>query len=213
MGLLIFLKCLATIWGMLLLMVLLGYSMVEVPRTMWRNAHPSQYLRYLYQKIYEMEDEVEDARKQFKLVAAYVSYTRKNTEDPDLLAYCDASEDMIPTHLQSIISSSFERIITSTHLKYLESYPISLESSIEHNRLMKRAIARVERQERGRKEYIVKAIFYEDIRDARHDGALLKSVAKKTNRFTSAWYCHIRPVGDKILACFLGLFSGILLIS
>ena len=51
-----------------------------------------------------MEDEVEDARKQFKIVAAYVSYTRKNTEDPQLLKYCDASEDMIPAHLQSIRS-------------------------------------------------------------------------------------------------------------
>ena len=98
-----------------------------------------------------MEDEVEDARKQFNLVAAYVSYTRKNTEDPKLLKYCDASEDMVPIHLRSTINSSFERVVTSTHLKYLESYPVSLESSIEHNRLMKRAIARVERQERGLK--------------------------------------------------------------
>ena len=54
MGLIIFLKCLATMWGMLLLMVLLGYSLVEVPKTMWRNADPDTYLAYLYQKIHEM---------------------------------------------------------------------------------------------------------------------------------------------------------------
>ncbi len=44
MGLVTFLKCLATIWGMLLLMGLMGYGLVEVPRTMWRNADPGTYL-------------------------------------------------------------------------------------------------------------------------------------------------------------------------
>jgi hypothetical protein len=40
MGLILFLKCLATMWGMFLLMVLLGYSLVEIPKTMWKNARP-----------------------------------------------------------------------------------------------------------------------------------------------------------------------------
>ena len=52
MGLLLYLKCLAMIWGMFLLIILLGYSLVEIPRTMWRNAHPRQYLTYLYHRIY-----------------------------------------------------------------------------------------------------------------------------------------------------------------
>ena len=56
MGLITFLKCLATIWGMLLLMVLMGYALVEVPKTMWRNANPSDYLEYLYHRITEMEE-------------------------------------------------------------------------------------------------------------------------------------------------------------
>ena len=50
-------------WGILLLMVLLGYSLVEIPRTMWRNADPNQYLEYLYHRIYEMEEEVESAKR------------------------------------------------------------------------------------------------------------------------------------------------------
>lgn len=144
MGLIIFLKCIATIWGMLLLMILLGYSLVEIPKTMWRNAEPSDYLAYLYQKISEMEEEVEDAKKEFKQVAAYIGYVRKNTQDPAILRYCDASEEQIPANLKSIVKSNFEKVITATD--YLTSYPVSLESSIEHNRLMKRAIARCRRQ-------------------------------------------------------------------
>jgi len=38
MGLITFLKCLATIWGLLLLMGLMGYALVEVPKTLWNNA-------------------------------------------------------------------------------------------------------------------------------------------------------------------------------
>jgi hypothetical protein len=53
MGLITFLKCLATIWGILLLIVLMGYSLVEIPKTMWRNADPKDYLIYIYQKINE----------------------------------------------------------------------------------------------------------------------------------------------------------------
>jgi hypothetical protein len=44
MGLITFLKCLATIWGILLQMILMGYALVEIPKTMWRNANPNDYL-------------------------------------------------------------------------------------------------------------------------------------------------------------------------
>jgi hypothetical protein len=81
MGLIVFLKCLATMWGMLLLMVLLGYALVEIPRTMWRNASPAEYLGYLYHKVGEMEEEVDSAKKEFKIVAAYVKYVGKNSQD------------------------------------------------------------------------------------------------------------------------------------
>lgn len=59
MGLITFLKCLATIWGMILLMLLMGYALVEVPKTMWRNANPKDYLDYLYKRVIETEEEVD----------------------------------------------------------------------------------------------------------------------------------------------------------
>jgi hypothetical protein len=61
MGLITFLKCLATIWGMLLLMGLLGYALVEVPKTMWRNAEPKDYLEYLHYRVVEMEEDIDDS--------------------------------------------------------------------------------------------------------------------------------------------------------
>ena len=58
MGLIIFLKCLATMWGMLLLMMFLGYALVEVPKTLWHHSNLDKYLCYLYHKIHEVEDDV-----------------------------------------------------------------------------------------------------------------------------------------------------------
>jgi len=51
MGLITFLKCLATIWGLFLLMILMGYALVEIPKTLWNNADPKSYLSYLYAKV------------------------------------------------------------------------------------------------------------------------------------------------------------------
>lgn len=42
MGLVTYLKCLASAFGMFLLMLLLGYGMVEVPKSHWRTGDLSQ---------------------------------------------------------------------------------------------------------------------------------------------------------------------------
>ena len=56
MGLITFLKCLATIWGLLLLMGLMGYALAEIPKTLWVNAEPESFLNYLYVKITQVDD-------------------------------------------------------------------------------------------------------------------------------------------------------------
>ena len=38
-------------------------------------------------------------------------------------------------------------------------------------------------------------------------------MAKKTNSFTSFWYCYARPIFGKTAACFIALCSFVLLIS
>ncbi len=55
MGLITFLKCLATIWGMLLLMMLMGYSLIEIPKALWLHAKPTDLLQYLYRRIAESD--------------------------------------------------------------------------------------------------------------------------------------------------------------
>jgi hypothetical protein len=68
---------------------------------------------------------------------------------------------MIPPALKSSVNQNYEEVLKRTG--YLDEYPICLESSIEHNRLIKRAIARCRRQERAQLDYVKQAIFYEDV--------------------------------------------------
>lgn len=56
MGLKTYLKCLATCWGIILQMGMMGYAMVEIPRSLWMSGHSHKYLHYCYQKIRELEE-------------------------------------------------------------------------------------------------------------------------------------------------------------
>ncbi len=60
MGLRTYLKCLASCWGIFLLMIMMGYAMVEIPRSFWLTANYSEYLKYCYKKISQIVDDLED---------------------------------------------------------------------------------------------------------------------------------------------------------
>ena len=77
MGLFTYLKCLATSWGVLLLVVLMGYSLVEIPKTMWRNADPEVYLTYLYHKVIEMSLELDLCLTEFQKIDSYINYVQR----------------------------------------------------------------------------------------------------------------------------------------
>ena len=51
MGLMTYLKCLASCWGIFLLMVMMGYAMVEIPRSLWMTGNFEEYLKYCYKKV------------------------------------------------------------------------------------------------------------------------------------------------------------------
>lgn len=64
MGLITYLKCLASAFGMFLLMLLMGYGMVEIPRSHWRTGDLTAEVKYLHGRIKSSEDEQEEAREE-----------------------------------------------------------------------------------------------------------------------------------------------------
>ena len=51
----IYLKALATAFGIFLLMLMMGYAMVEIPRSLWLESDNEAYLSYCYKSIREVE--------------------------------------------------------------------------------------------------------------------------------------------------------------
>jgi hypothetical protein len=58
----------ANTWGLTLVIVLLGYSLVEIPKLLWRNGNQILVLkRYQYEALIRKE-ELETARKELDTV-------------------------------------------------------------------------------------------------------------------------------------------------
>jgi hypothetical protein len=55
MGLITYLKCLATCWGIFLQIVMMGYAIVEIPRSLNLNSSPQRKLIYFYSLIPDTE--------------------------------------------------------------------------------------------------------------------------------------------------------------
>ena len=50
-------------WGLFLLVLLLGFGLVEVPRTLWNNSKRGQLLQYTYFKIAKLSTEKSEAEE------------------------------------------------------------------------------------------------------------------------------------------------------
>lgn len=65
-------------WGLFLLVLLLGYGLVEVPRTLWYRSKTSLYLKQLYFRIAKLQGEKCDAEENLEDILGEVkSVTEK----------------------------------------------------------------------------------------------------------------------------------------
>lgn len=101
-----------------------------------------------------------------------------------------------------------------SHLDYVNNYPLGLESSIEHHRLMKRVLARHRRHTKNLEQFVLNAILYEDICDGMSsDSRELDSLVARKNCWNSLWYLKLAPVFYKSLAVMLSILSLLILIA
>lgn len=81
MGLITYAKCLATCWGIFLQMIMMGYAIVEIPRSFWMSGHPEMHMYYCYRRIPEVEEEINEAMFEFKQICAYILHTKDIKKD------------------------------------------------------------------------------------------------------------------------------------
>ena len=61
-------------WGLLLLVFLMGYGLVEVPRVTWNTARLEYQMAHAYFKISKLSIEKEEAEEQLAEVIEVMSY-------------------------------------------------------------------------------------------------------------------------------------------
>lgn len=79
-------------WGLFLLVLLLGYGLVEVPRSFWQRSQTSLYLKQIYFKIAKLhgekcdaEENLEDILNEVKAIAEKVRYNHPVRNCIDLI--------------------------------------------------------------------------------------------------------------------------------
>ncbi len=72
----------ANAWGLFLVIVLLGYGLVEIPKRMWRRTNPTLLLKYYQFEVVNKKDEIEAAKKELhetlKVVKLYSEKVRSS---------------------------------------------------------------------------------------------------------------------------------------
>lgn len=144
-------------WGLFMLVLLLGYGLVEVPRSLWYKSQTTLYLRQIYFKIAKLygekcdaEENLEDILNEVKAVAEKIKYNhpirncvdiivnkcpenfkanlRRNVED--YRDYDELSSDRgVPT----------EKALVSLHTRLIKSLQVNNRTSNQWKKMMEDA--------------------------------------------------------------------------
>lgn len=75
-------------WGLFLLIMLFGYALVEVPRTLWNNSNPELTLRYAYFKISKLSSEKSEAEEKVDEILESLNSVNKLVPQSHSLRLC-----------------------------------------------------------------------------------------------------------------------------
>eukprot|EP01025_Chloroclados_australasicus_P062885 TRINITY_DN8278_c0_g1_i1.p1 TRINITY_DN8278_c0_g1~~TRINITY_DN8278_c0_g1_i1.p1 ORF type:complete len:705 (+),score=48.23 TRINITY_DN8278_c0_g1_i1:276-2390(+) len=67
---------LSNTFGLVVCIVLMGYGLVEIPKTLWQRANPKQMVRYAHHKVGRLADQLEDASFEIERCMKAVDVTR-----------------------------------------------------------------------------------------------------------------------------------------
>ncbi len=68
------LVCASNTWGLVMIMVALGYSFFEVPRSMWERANRPAFLKLLHQRAASVASEAETGKVCLRMCVCTCTY-------------------------------------------------------------------------------------------------------------------------------------------
>jgi hypothetical protein len=111
---------LANIWGLFLMVVLLGYGLIDVPRKLWDFGNSQKKARALYFRAVEVHDEFQDAIELVSDTLAMVNETSSRvlqSDDPELSSYMEIIEAACPNQDSVTTISEFTPSPLAAELK------------------------------------------------------------------------------------------------
>eukprot|EP01083_Nonionella_stella_P108594 315984_1 len=121
-GLVGFCVSLANAWGLTLLVLTMGYGLVEIPRKLWYSGNPEIRLNHMYFKVSAIHDELEETKEAFVETKDLVDYAHRkipeghsrsadlNTIEERMVEYSalDCSSALNRNFLPSTFAESFK---------------------------------------------------------------------------------------------------------
>lgn len=97
-------------WGLFLLILLLGYALVEVPRSLWNNAKPGFALQYAYFKAAKLSTEKAEAEEHVDdILESLQGLSRVIPNNHELRPCLETILRKVPIELQERASRNFAR--------------------------------------------------------------------------------------------------------
>lgn len=209
---------LSNTYGLIVLVALLGYGLVEIPRIFWRRSFPEARLKWHYHRVGRAAEKLTDASDELERVLAIVLATSQQIPrgDTKMRGYTDFiiryADEYSPVKLAALARSkvSIERLEESD-LDYA-TCPASLAAL--RGRL-KLAIANFQGCAGEYVDYVKKAIDLESVCKSRQHGVYVPPSGKKGRWAEAKWSykCRVRPWVLRATALTAGAASAVVVWS
>lgn len=157
----VFLVVISNVWGLFLIMVLLGYGLVVIPRRLWNKGNLEGYLRYYQFMATELEDCKIEARYSLEQVTKLICAAEKTLilSDP-LMNYVEVMVAKVPEYIldQQRAQRPHENKESVAALGEITAKRLGLLHA-----QLKKALAEYSRTQSRWTSFLVKAFKHEDI--------------------------------------------------
>jgi len=224
------LMALSNFYALILIVLLLAYGMVEVPRSFWRSSSPEKQLRHIEFRASDVDMRLYDAEESLKEVMKTVSrfeIAMKRETDSTLQRYWSlVMENVVPSDSTSTGATSSNNNITSHHINSNQPVwqlddPIQwkVEKLANINADLRMARVRVRRAEAEWRYVLNRSEELESVinRVSQPSGTNAAAAMGESNLTVTLrawrwyWILHIAPIFNKIMCVLTALMSLALL--
>lgn len=200
-------------WGLFWLVLLLGYGLVDIPRSVWHSALPGPLLTRLYFKAAKLHAEKSEAEENLEdyLDALQVALNRISPSDP-LRKNVETISDKLPTEWREHMKRK------TVNANQMNSSDLDEKALVRLHRQVIRALQRQHRTDTQWRNLVDKIIDLEDVHRnvGSHERYFKRSFEIARNKWTACffhptiewyWKCLFRRYLCQALAAVLALLS------